>query len=374
MKRIAGLLACGACAAACAGTVRTVTAPALTLDTRIGLVKVVEDAATLRLSTRWDGVPEGVLTVNGTEAARLGADAETGHVLDGLAPGEYVCQWTTGASTNLATFCVRGGASVLPPDGAGVRTATAAPLALNTRIGLMKVVEGAATLRLSTRWDGTEAGTLTVNGAAAAARLGADAEADHVLDGLAPGEYVCQWTTGASTNLATFCVRGGASVLPPDGAGVRTATAAAITLDTRIGLMKVVEGAATLRLSTRWDDTEEGVLTVNGAEAARLGADAEAGHVLDGLAPGEYVCQWTTGASTNLATFCVRGGASVLPPDGAGVRTATASPVTLDTRIGLYKVLSVSERGVASAVCRRTARACGRRRRRRLRSTRGSGF
>ena len=337
-KMFVGLLACGACAVACAGTVRTVTAPALTLDTRIGLVKVVEDAAAFRLSTRWDGAPEGVLTVNGTEAARLGADAEAGHVLDGLAPGEYVCQWTTGASTNLATFCVRGGASILPPDGAGVRTATASPVTLDTRIGLVKVVEGAATLRLSTRWDGVPEGVLTVNGAEAA-RLGADEEADHVLDGLAPGEYVCQWTTGASTNLATFCVRGGASALPPDGAGVRTATAAAIALDTRIGLVKVVEGAATLRLSTRWDGVPEGVLTVNGTEAARLGADAEADHVLGGLAPGEYVCQWTTGASTNLATFCVRGGASALPPDGAGVRTATASPVTLDTRIGLVKVV-----------------------------------
>ncbi len=338
LKKIAGLLACGACAAACAGTVRTVTAPALTLDTRIGLVKVVEDTAPIRLSTRWNGAPEGVLTVNGAEAARLGADAEADHVLDGLAPGEYVCQWTTGASTNLATFSVRGGASVLPPDGAGVRTATAAAITLDTRIGLVKVVEGAATLRLSTRWDGVPEGVLTVNGTEAA-RLGADAEADHVLDGLAPGEYVCQWTTDASTNLATFCVRGGASILPPDGAGVRTATAAPVTLDTRIGLVKVVEGAATLRLSTRWDGVPEGVLTVNGAEAARLGAEAEADHVLDGLAPGEYVCQWTTGASTNLATFCVRGGASILPPDGAGVRTATAPALTLDTRIGLVKVV-----------------------------------
>ena len=198
-------------------------------------------------------------------------------------------------------------------------------------------------------------GVLTVNGAEAA-RLGAEAEADHVLDGLAPGEYVCQWTTGASTNLATFCVRGGASILPPDGAGVRTATAAPVVLDTRIGLLKVVEDAATLRLSTRWDGVPEGVLTVNGAEAARLGAEAEADHVLDGLAPGEYVCQWTTGASTNLATFCVRGRASALPPGGAGVRTATAAPVALDTRIGLYKVLPVSDRGVASAVCRLSTR------------------
>ena len=335
--------------------VRTATAAPVTLDTRIGLVKVVEDAATLRLSTRWDGVPEGVLTVNGAEAARLGADAEADHVLGGLAPGEYVCQWTTGASTNLATFCVRGGASILPPDGAGVRTATAAPVTLDTRIGLVKVVEDAATLRLSTRWDGVPEGVLTVNGAEAA-RLGADAEADHVLGGLAPGEYVCQWTTGASTNLATFCVRGGASALPPDGAGVRTATAAAIALDTRIGLLKVVEGAAALRLSTRWDGVPEGVLTVNGAEAARLGAVEEVDHVLDNLAPGEYVCSWTTGASTNLATFCVRGGASALPPDGVGVRTATAAPVALDTRIGLYKVLPVSDRGVASAVCRLSTR------------------
>ena len=103
-KMFVGLLVCGACAAACAGTVRTVTAPALTLDTRIGLVKVVEDAAALRLSTRWDGAPEGVLTVNGAEAARLGAVEEGDHVLAGLAPGEYVCRWTTGASTNLATF------------------------------------------------------------------------------------------------------------------------------------------------------------------------------------------------------------------------------------------------------------------------------
>ena len=335
--------------------VRTVAAAAITLDTRIGLVKVVEGAATLRLSTRWNGAPEGVLTVNGAEAARLGADAEADHVLDGLAPGEYVCQWTTGASTNLATFCVRGGASALPPDGAGVRTAAAAAITLDTRIGLVKVVEDAAALRLSTRWDGAEAGTLTVNGAAAA-RLGAAEEADHALDGLAPGEYVCRWTTDVSTNLATFCVRGGASALPPDGTGVRTATAAAIALDTRIGLVKVVEDAATLRLSTRWDGAPEGVLTVNGAEAARLGADEESDHVLSGLVPGEYVCQWTTGASTNLATFCVRGGASALPPDGAGVRTATAAPVALDTRIGLYKVLPVSDRGVASAVCRLSTR------------------
>ena len=355
LKKIAGLLACGACAAACAGTVRTVTTPALTLDTRIGLVKVVEDAAPLRLSTRWDGAGAGTLTVNGVEAARLGADAETGHVLDGLAPGEYVCQWTTGASTNLATFCVRGGASILPPDGAGVRTVTAPALTLDTRIGLVKVVEDAAPLRLSTRWDGAPEGVLTVNGAEAA-RLGVDEETDHVLDGLAPGEYVCSWTTGASTNLATFCVRGGASALPPDGAGVRTATAALVALDTRIGLVKVVEGAATLRLSTRWDGAPEGVLTVNGAEAARLGSDEEADHVLDGLAPGEYVCSWTTGASTNLATFCVRGGASALPPDGAGVRTATAAAIALDTRIGLYKVLPVSDRGVASAVCRLSTR------------------
>ena len=341
--------------------VRTATAAAIALDTRIGLLKVVDGAATLRLSTRWDGVPEGVLTVNGAEAARLGADAEADHVLDGLAPGEYVCSWTTGASTNLATFCVRGGASALPPDGAGVRTATASPVTLDTRIGLYKVLSvsergvASAVCRLSTRWDGAPEGVLTVNGAAAA-RLGADAEAGHVLDGLAPGEYVCSWTTGASTNLATFCVRGGASVLPPDGAGVRTATAAAIALDTRIGLVKVVEDAATLRLSTRWDGVPEGVLTVNGAEAARLGAEAEADHVLDGLAPGEYVCRWTTGASTNLATFCVRGGASVLPPDGAGVRTATAAPLALDTRIGLYKVVPVSDRGVASAVCRLSTR------------------
>ena len=355
MKKIVGLLACGACATACAGTVRTATAPTLTLDTRIGLVKVVEDAATLRLSTRWDGAPEGVLTVNGAEAARLGAAEEADHVLDGLAPGEYVCSWTTGASTNLATFCVRGGSSALPPDGTGVRTATAASVALDTRIGLVKVVEDAATLRLSTRWDGAPEGVLTVNGAAAA-RLGSAEEADHVLGGLAPGEYVCQWTTGISTNLATFCVRGGASALPPDGTGVRTATAAPVALDTRIGLVKVVEDAATLRLSTRWDGAEVGTLTVNGAEAARLGSSEEADHVLDGLAPGEYVCQWTTDVSTNLATFCVRGGASTLPPDGAGVRTATAVPLALDTRIGLYRVLPVSDRGVASAVCRLSTR------------------
>ena len=219
----------------------------------------------------------------------------------------------------------------------------------------MKVVEGAAALRLSTRWDGAPEGVLTVNGVEAA-RLGVEAEADHVLDGLEPGEYVCQWTTGASTNLATFCVRGGASILPPDGAGVRTVTTAAITLDTRIGLLKVVEDAATLRLSTRWDGVPEGVLTVNGAEAARLGAAEEVDHTLDNLAPGEYVCSWITVASTNLATFCVRGGASALPPDGVGVRTATAAPVALDTRIGLYKVLPVSDRGVASAVCRLSTR------------------
>ena len=336
--------------------VRTATAAPVALDTRIGLVKVVEDAATLRLSTRWDGAPEGVLTVNGAEAARLGADEESDHVLSGLVPGEYVCQWTTGASTNLATFCVRGGASALPPDGAGVRTATAAaPVVLDTRIGLVKVVEDAATLRLSTRWDGAPEGVLTVNGVEAA-RLGAAEEADHVLDGLAPGEYVCRWTTGASTNLATFCVRGGSSALPPDGAGVRTAMAVAIALDTRIGLVKVVEDAATLRLSTRWDGAEAGTLTVNGAAAARLGASEEADHVLSGLAPGEYVCQWTAGASTNLATFCVRGGVSALPPDGTGVRTATAVPLALDTRIGLYRVLPVSDRGVASAVCRLSTR------------------
>ena len=263
LKKIAGLLACGACAAACAGTVRTVTTPALTLDTRIGLVKVVEDAATLRLSTRWDDAGAGTLTVNGAEAARLGADAETGHVLDGLAPGEYVCQWTTGASTNLAIFCVRGGASILPPDGAGVRTAMAAAITLDTRIGLMKVVEDVATLRLSTRWDGTEVGVLTVNGEEVRT-LEASEESNHRMDSRAPGEYLCQWTTGASTNLATFCVRGGASALPPDGAGVRTATAAPVALDTRIGLVKVVEDAATLRLSTRWDGAPEGVLTVNG--------------------------------------------------------------------------------------------------------------
>ena len=219
-KMFAGLLAFGACAVACAGTVRTVTAPALTLDTRIGLVKVVEDAAALRLSTRWDGAPEGVLTVNGAEAARLGADAEADHVLDGLAPGEYVCQWTTDASTNLATFCVRGGASILPPDGAGVRTVTAAPVALDTRIGLYKVLPvsdrgvASAVCRLSTRWDGAESGTLTVNGEEVRA-LGVAEEADHRLDSLAPGEYVCRWMAGDATYLATFSVRGDGSTRPP---------------------------------------------------------------------------------------------------------------------------------------------------------------
>ena len=338
-----------------AAGVKTGAAAPVSVDARIGLYKEVPGSVPLRLSTRWDGTEAGVLTVNGAEAARLGADAEADHVLVGLAPGEYVCQWTTGASTNLATFCVRGGASALPPDGAGVRTATAAAIALDTRIGLVKVVEGAAPLRLSTRWDGTEAGTLTVNGVEAA-RLGAAEEADHVLDGLAPGEYVCSWATGASTSLATFCVRGGASALPPGATGVQTATAAAIALDTRIGLVKVVEDTATLRLSTRWDGVPEGVLTVNGEEVRTLGAVEEAGHVLDGLAPGEYVCQWTTGASTNLATFCVRGGVSVLPSDATGVQTATTAPVALDTRIGLYKVLPVSERGVASVVCRLSTR------------------
>ena len=220
LKMFAGLLAFGACAAACAGTVRTVTAPALTLDTRIGLVKVVEDAATLRLSTRWDGVSEGVLTVNGAAAARIGADAEADHVLDGLAPGEYVCQWTTGASTNLATFCVRGGASALPPDGAGVRTATAAAISLDTRIGLYKVLpvsdRGVASVvcRLSTRWDSAESGTLTVNGEEVRA-LGASEEADHRMDSLAPGEYVCRWTAGDAVYLATFSVRGDGSARPP---------------------------------------------------------------------------------------------------------------------------------------------------------------
>ena len=319
LKMFAGLLAFGAGAAVCAGTVRTVTVPALTLDTRIGLVKVVEGAATLRLSTRWDGVPEGVLTVNGAEAARLGAAEEADHTLDNLAPGEYVCSWITGASTNLATFCVRGGASALPPDGAGVRTATAAPVALDTRIGLVKVVEDAATLRLSTRWDGVPEGVLTVNGAAAA-RLGSDEEADHVLDGLAPGEYVCQWTTDASTNLATFCVRGGASILPPDGAGVRTVTAAPVALDTRIGLYKVLPvsdrgvASAVCRLSTRWDGAESGTLTVNGEEVRALGVAEEADHRLDSLAPGEYVCRWTAGDATYLATFSVRGDGSTRPP------------------------------------------------------------
>ena len=318
-KMFAMLLAFGACAAACAGTVRTATAPTLTLDTRIGLMKVVEDAATLRLSTRWDGTEAGTLTVNGTEATRLGAIEEADHVLSGLAPGEYVCRWTTGVSTNLATFCVRGGASALPPDGTGVRTATAVPVALDTRIGLVKVVEDAATLRLSTRWDGAPEGVLTVNGAEAA-RLGADEESDHVLSGLVPGEYVCQWTTGASTNLATFCVRGGASALPPDGAGVRTATAAPVALDTRIGLYKVLPvsdrgvASAVCRLSTRWDGSESGTLTVNGEEVRALGSSEEADHRLDGLAPGEYVCRWTAGDAAYLATFSVRGDGSARPP------------------------------------------------------------
>ena len=317
LKMFAGLLAFGAGAAVCAGTVRTVTVPALTLDTRIGLVKVVEGAATLRLSTRWDGTEVGVLTVNGEEVRTLEASEESNHRMDSLAPGEYVCQWTTGASTNLATFCVRGGASVLPPDGAGVRTATA--ITLDTRIGLVKVVEDAATLRLSTRWDGVPEGVLTVNGAAAA-RLGSDEEADHVLDGLAPGEYVCQWTTDASTNLATFCVRGGASILPPDGAGVRTATAAPVALDTRIGLYKVLPvsdrgvASAVCRLSTRWDGAESGTLTVNGEEVRALGVAEEADHRLDSLVPGEYVCRWTAGDAAYLATFSVRGDGSARPP------------------------------------------------------------
>ena len=60
-KMFAVLLAFGAGAVACAGTIRTVTASALTLDTRIGLYKVlpVSDrgvaSAVCRLSTRWDG-------------------------------------------------------------------------------------------------------------------------------------------------------------------------------------------------------------------------------------------------------------------------------------------------------------------------------
>ena len=158
--------------------------------------------------------------MNGAEAARLGADEEADHVLDGLAPGEYVCQWTTGASTNLATFCVRGGASALPPDGAGVRTATAAPVALDTRIGLYKVLPvsdrgvASAVCRLSTRWDGAESGTLTVNGEEVRT-LGAAEEADHRMDNLAPGEYVCRWTAGDAAYLATFSVRGDGSARPP---------------------------------------------------------------------------------------------------------------------------------------------------------------
>ena len=114
-KMFAVLLAFGACAAAYAGTVRTVTAPALTLDTRIGLVKVVEDAATLRLSTRWDGAESGTLMVNGEEVRALGVAEEADHRLDGLAPGEYVCRWTAGDAAYLATFSVCGDGTARPP-------------------------------------------------------------------------------------------------------------------------------------------------------------------------------------------------------------------------------------------------------------------
>ena len=85
------------------------------------------------------------------------------------------------------------------PRGVGVRTATAAPVALDTRIGLYKVLPvsdrgvASAVCRLSTRWDGAESGTLTVNGEEVRT-LGAAEEADHRMDNLAPGEYVCRWT------------------------------------------------------------------------------------------------------------------------------------------------------------------------------------
>ena len=338
---IVGALALGASLTAGATEVKTVTAPPVSVDARIGLYKEVAGAEILRLSTRWEDGESGILTVNGEEVAWLGAAAEGDHAMENLAPGEYVCAWASGAATNLATLCVRGGASVPPSVAASVKTMAAVPVSVDARIGLYKEVAGAALLRLSTRWAGGEAGILTVNGAEVA-RLGAAEETYQALENLAPGEYVCAWASGAVTNLATLCVRGGADVLPPGAAGVKTAAASPVTVDARIGLYKEVAGSATLRLSTRWADGESGILTVNGEEIRTLGDDAEADHTLESLAPGEYVCVWASSAVTNLATLCVRGGVSVPPSVAAGVKTMAAPPVSVDARIGLYKEVAGS--------------------------------
>ena len=338
-----------------AAGVKTGAAAPVSVDARIGLYKEVPGSATLRLSTWWADGESGVLTVNGEEIRTLGDNAEADHALESLAPGEYMCAWSSGAVTNLATLCVRGGVSVPPLVASGVKTVAADPVVVDARIGLYKEVAGSATLRLSTRWADGESGVLTVNGEEIRT-LGEDAEADHALEDLAPGEYVCAWSSGAETNLATLCVRGVVSVPPPGAAGVKTVASAPVSVDARIGLYKEVPGLAKLRLSTRWADGESGVLTVNGEERARLGTAEEGDHALESLAPGEYVCAWSSGAVTNLATLCVRGGVSVPPSGASGVKTVASAPVTVDARIGLYKVLPVSASGFASAVCRLSTR------------------
>lgn len=137
---------------------------------------------------------------------------------------------------------------------------------------------------------------------------------------------------------------------------IRTVETPVCRIDTRIGILKEVDGTTTIRLSTRWNDAEAGMLTVDGVEAMRLGAGTEVDHILGHLTPGEYTCVWIAGGATNCVTFCVHGGTLVQPPEGMGLQAVVTDVVRLDTQIGPYKIVHVSDRDLATVVCRLSTR------------------
>ena len=104
-----------------------------------------------------------------------------------------------------------------------------------------------------------------------------------------------------------------------------------LSLDTTPGDLTLDSGSyadtqVDLRLSTVWDGAEQGVLTVNGIERARLGASAEQTFALPVKAnvATDYVCEWRAGDAVYSLTIHTTGAR----------KTASSGSLSLDTLTG----------------------------------------
>lgn len=130
------------------------------------------------------------------------------------------------------------------------------------------------------------------------------------------------------TNLWLLAL--GMAVLPCTGrAQTMVGGSESVSLDTTIGDVSIEsgwyrDGTISLRLSTRWDASSQGVLTVNGNEYVVLSADEEKEFTVSMPAhsSGTYVCEWTVDDQVYRRTLVSQGARKV----------AVGGVLSLDTR------------------------------------------